>query len=381
MDSVVEDLYLETFPEVLMSKEEIEGFYTIDLSKIRARVDTYKRSFPGEVLFSVKANPLSRIIDTMCEKNIDGFDIASLDELYRTKSRKKNQTIYFMNPVKSSYDIQKAYESGVHNFALDSIEEYLKFREVLPSDDTRITTFIRASAENNNAMFELNEKFGISIADTTTLAITINENTKWKLGITFHTGSQTSSSSVLLEKMAEISSYMGNSPLPFKSLDIGGGFPGDYDNSKTYDIIRQLEAVKEIYDSILKSKNINLICEPGRGLVYDSMSLFVKIRLVKRKTIYLSDGIYGGLLACSQWLKYPCVAWKNEPTSSPIRTNLFHLYGPTCDNRDKLGFVYELDSNIANNDWLQFHNVGAYSNGLRTGFNGFKVNNFILMGS
>lgn len=47
------------------------------------------------------------------------------------------------------------------------------------------------------------------------------------------------------------------------------------------------------------------------------------------------------------------------------------IWGPTCDNTDKIFDNYVIPE-LHVGDWLLFHNIGAYSISLVTEFNGFE---------
>ena len=79
------------------------------------------------------------------------------------------------------------------------------------------------------------------------------------------------------------------SGIKIKFLNIGGGFPGKYSE-------KNLPTLKEYFEKINNEfkknfnyyHNIKLLSEPGRVLVYDCMSLVVKVILKKKKNYILT---------------------------------------------------------------------------------------------
>ena len=80
------------------------------------------------------------------------------------------------------------------------------------------------------------------------------------------------------------------------------------------------------------------------------------------------------------------------PNSFPVRvfrgaekleapTKSFILNGPTCDSTDTLPGRVELPENIQADDHLEFGNIGAYSLGGRTNYNGFYSDNIVQITS
>ena len=53
------------------------------------------------------------------------------------------------------------------------------------------------------------------------------------------------------------------------------------------------------------------------------------------------------------------------------------VFGPTCDSLDKLPKPVPLPSDIQEGDWIEIGTMGAYSNCVRTAFNGFYPDTFV----
>ena len=50
----------------------------------------------------------------------------------------------------------------------------------------------------------------------------------------------------------------------------------------------------------------------------------------------------------------------------------FDLYGPTCDSIDSMPGPHWLPADADDGDWVEVGMMGAYSNALKTRFNGFE---------
>ena len=59
----------------------------------------------------------------------------------------------------------------------------------------------------------------------------------------------------------------------------------------------------------------------------------------------------------------------NASRDAPCRG--FDLFGPTCDSFDSMPGPHWLPADVADGEWLEVGMMGAYSNAMRTGFNGF----------
>jgi ornithine decarboxylase len=49
----------------------------------------------------------------------------------------------------------------------------------------------------------------------------------------------------------------------------------------------------------------------------------------------------------------------------------FSLFGPTCDSADVMRGPFVLPDDVAEGDWIEIGQLGAYGACLRTAFNGF----------
>ena len=49
----------------------------------------------------------------------------------------------------------------------------------------------------------------------------------------------------------------------------------------------------------------------------------------------------------------------------------FSFFGPTCDSADVMRGPFMLPADIAEGDWIEIGQLGAYGACLRTAFNGF----------
>ena len=55
----------------------------------------------------------------------------------------------------------------------------------------------------------------------------------------------------------------------------------------------------------------------------------------------------------------------------------FTIYGPTCDNTDQLPLPVRLPADMREGDWIEFGQIGAYSNALSSKFNGFYPDTYV----
>ena len=95
--------------------------------------------------------------------------------------------------------------------------------------------------------------------------------------------------------------------------------------------------------------------------------------------LYINDGIYGSLseMFLSK-LRMP-VTVVGRTVAPSDRLAPFTLFGPTCDSLDVIPGTFDLPDDLQEGDWLEIHQLGAYSNALATHFNGFYPETMVLV--
>ena len=362
-----------------LADKTIDTFYTLDSEWITNNARRFTSLFPGTVLYAMKANPLPEVLKALNGGGITHFDVASLPEVACVHETIQAPTQYLMNPVKSRHCIDEAYHTyGVRAFVLDSQEELIKLRDVLPGSDSSITTYVRFAPSESSAVYDLRGKFGVAVDQAASLIRTLESTTTWDLGLSFHVGSQATQTGPYLSALDDAENIVRKANQRLRYLDIGGGFPGHYLNSEgsTAELIGAVSNRIQSSDAL---KELNLVCEAGRSLVYGGMSLFARILSRRDHNVYCGAGIFGGLLSAQQWLQFPARVWRDSTPYTSRANSSFQIFGPTCDSMDRLAFPYTLTSDLAEGDWLEFQSAGAYSVSLRTPFNGFYADRIVTL--
>jgi ornithine decarboxylase len=359
---------------------EFDSFYAFNEARLASVTRAFVEHFPGRVLYAVKANPLSQVLGTVLRNGVAGFDIASLAEARLVHSVSPHARSWFMNPAKSRRDIERTFrELGVRDYVVDCEAELWKLLDVLPLHDTELRVYVRFSSSQTSAIYDLNSKFGASPSEALRLLGIVNAHSRWTTGLSFHTGSQTLTVEPYLHAIRIAADIIGaTSPAPV-ALDIGGGFPGRYLNIPYQPPSAMMAKVVDFVSDAHGLDNIELLCEPGRALVHDSMSLFCRVILRKDEALYCGAGIYSGLLSAHQFLQLPTRAWRDGRAIESDDRQDFIIFGPTCDSMDRLGFSYSLPDKLREGDWLEFQHVGAYSETVRCAFNGFSVDHIVAV--
>jgi ornithine decarboxylase len=340
---------------------------------LRETADIYLKHFPGRVLYAVKCNHESSFMKPLNEAGIVDFDTASIGEIRKVRELfGPSVGSFFMHPVKSRSSIYESYYThGVRTYVLDNIDELTKIRqETGGATDTML--MVRLATARGAAIYDLGGKFGATVDEAAELMQEI-DRLGHKAGIAFHVGSQCMEPAAYtraLELTDEVLRKAGN--VKPAVVDVGGGFPVAYMGLDPAPFANYAKAIKQAFDSYDWSKGAELWCEPGRGLVASGASLVVRVNMRRGNALYLNDGMYGGLSDLRFEGLTPAMRCLRLD-ADPVRGwTPFRFYGPTCDSCDVMEGPFYLPDDIAEGDWIEIGQAGAYTMSLRTEFNGFN---------
>jgi ornithine decarboxylase len=172
------------------------------------------------------------------------------------------------------------------------------------------------------------------------------------------------------------------------ALDIGGGFPGPYMGNDVPPYHWYFDTIREAIATLPKHTELKLLCEPGRALIAEGVSLVTQVILRKGDKLYINDGIYGSFdeLTLPGWVAdYHLRVFrpdeKGHAVMQPAGQTAFRVYGPTCDTLDVLPRPLMLPETIGPGDFIVFDAIGAYSVAVRTTFNGFFPDRWAIVGN
>ena len=333
---------------------------------IQARARRILAAFPGDVLYAVKCNDAPEVLQALWAGGVRQFDTASIGEVRAVKALLPQARCHFMHPVKSVGAVAEAYhEHGVRRFVFDHPDELAKIVAATGCADD-LELFVRLAVPGEGAMLALTGKFGVGVDDAGALVRAARGYGR-TVGITFHVGSQCVDPAAYTRAIA-LAAAVVRQVGPVDDLDVGGGFPARYQGDEP-----EFEAfVAAIRESVSRhGLACRLQCEPGRALVADGASTLARVELRRGDSLYLNDGVYGNL-AELKWIgpRFPMRLVRAPRASDGGRTG-FDLFGPTCDSVDSMPGPHWLPADTDEGDWVEVGMMGAYSNALKTGFNGF----------
>lgn len=343
----------------------------LDCEQLQEQYNSLQQALPGvEFFYAVKAFPNDSVINTLKQMGA-GFDLASLGEIeqvrqHRVKPRKTIHT----HPIKKDKDIRDALRFGCTTFVVDNIDELKKFRKYRH----RVGLLLRVSFRGTTAKVDLSRKFGCAADEALYLIHRAQQMGIHVKGLSFHVGSQSASPDAHVDAIQHCIDIMSQSDVPLSTLDIGGGFPVNYDgNTVTID-----EFCSPIRDALKAvPSDVNIIAEPGRFLVAPAVisisSIMGKANRSGTTWYYLDDGVYGSFSGrIYDHAEYPLRTLKTGSKKSSV------LAGPTCDSIDVIAEDIALPE-LEIGDLVIGEMMGAYTAATATDFNSLERARLIVL--
>lgn len=365
--------------ELVHDMKPADPVHIFRLERVEQAGRDFLAGFPGSPMYAVKCNPDKAVIQALYRSGIRRFDVASIAEVRLLRKLAPKAKLYFMHPVKAREAIHEAYFThGVRRFVLDSRAELYKIiQETRMAGD--IELFVRVMVSNGHAAVALAGKFGATPDEAVELLKACRPVCS-RLGVSFHVGSQCMNPIAYREAIAQVAQIVAESGIQIDSLDVGGGFPVTYADLVPPPLADYFATIRDAVTDY-GFADIELLAEPGRALAGAGMSLIARVELRKdhadgSKTLHLNDGTYGGLFEGSRGgggINYPVrrIRAQQDDTADNVQLVPFRFAGPTCDSVDMLYGPYLLPVDIAEGDWIEVEQHGAYGICTRTSFNGF----------
>ncbi len=338
----------------------------------------FLENFPGDVLYAVKANPAPLILEELYRAGIRHFDIASLFEL-RLVHHFPGVRLYCMNTVKHPAHIRSMYfDYGVRDFSLDCQDELDKILAATGNaSDLRL--HVRITVDNSTSCLPLGRKFGALPEEAESLLVNARVVAD-QLGVCFHVGSQAMNPMAYASAISRANHLIKKTGVIIDSLDVGGGFPAAYPGLDPKPLAEYIQVINDAFYETLTSETCRLKCEPGRALVAESASMLLNVTLRKRDWLYLNDGAYGSLFdAAHVDFPFPVRAYREGRLLTAEYDTEFCFYGPTCDSIDAIDRPYALPADMRAGDYIEFGQLGAYGDTMRSNFNGFGQRDEIVL--
>jgi ornithine decarboxylase len=353
----------------------------LDCDVLRQQYRALAAALPGVAIhYAIKALPELAAIATLADEGAR-FDIASQGEieLLRSAGVSPLRTIH-THPIKRPRDIVAALRYGCTTFVVDNaheIDKLARYRD-------RVGLLLRVSFRSPDARCDLSKKFGCPPEAVEGLLAHARARGIVVKGLCFHVGSQSASPDMhvsAIEACNEIiRAHNAAHDEKLYVLDIGGGFPVNYDgNTPPIDVF-----CAPIRDALAKLPgNVTVFAEPGRFLAAPAMtciaSVIGKADRGGKQWYFLDDGVYNSFSGMIfDHTTYPITTLVQASAAKPARPSV--LAGPTCDSIDIIAEDIALPE-LEVGDLIVAPMMGAYTSASATEFNGFAKTTVLAIGA
>jgi len=293
-------------------------------------------------------------------------------------------------------------------------KELLKLKRYWPE----AKCVIRIATDDSNSLCKFSTKFGANMNRVRKLIKVAKDNGMHLAGVSFHVGSgcQDSESFVkAIRNARKVFNVAAEEGFQMHLLDIGGGFPGFREESKSSSLKHSanFESTSEQIRNSLEQyfpEGVEFIGEPGRYIAAGTSTLAVNVfskrdcrkasqdddieekfnadeaqndacEIQEIQTVskdddflyYVSDGVYGSFnnIFFDHYVPKVNLLRDVEPDAPEFMSTIF---GPTCDSMDVITKRVMMPE-LSVGEWMYFTNFGSYTTASASGgFNGFKTN-------
>jgi ornithine decarboxylase len=364
-------LVLPTVEQFVLAARPEEPIYCLRPAAITEAASEFVRGFRGDVLYAVKCNPEPAVLNALWEGGVRHFDCASAGEIALVHQMLPEAAIHFMHPVKSRSAIRVAYGGfGVRDFVLDSAGELAKIMEET-ENAADLGLVVRLALPPSGAIYDLSGKFGASVEEAAAL-LRVARSLARRLGLSFHVGSQCMEPLAYRRALALAAETIRRAGVAVDIIDVGGGFPVSYPDLEPPPLGAFFAEIEAAFDA-LDLPAAKLWSEPGRALVAAGASVVVQVQLRRGDALYVNDGVYGSLSdAGAPAFRFPVRRIRGAAPGGEVEVSrAYTFFGPTCDSADHMKGPFLLPADMAEGDWIEIGQLGAYGACLGTVFNGF----------
>tara|TARA_B100000427_G_scaffold116629_1_gene96935 strand:+ start:139 stop:1389 length:1251 start_codon:yes stop_codon:yes gene_type:complete len=337
----------------------------------------YEKAFEGHshlICYAVKANSNLAVLNVLAKLGA-GFDIVSGGELDRViAAGGDTKKVTFSGLGKTTQEIYKALDKGIHCFNIESEAELFRINEIAINNSQVAPISIRVNPDVNAETHPYistglkENKFGLSMEKAIQLYL---HATKMKgiciKGLDFHIGSQLTSIKPILDALDRIlalNDQLTSRDIIIEHINIGGGLGVTYEDELPPTPNELILAVKEKLHSI----DLKIVVEPGRSIAANAGILVTKVEYLKNheeKNFAIIDGAMNDLIRPALYGAWQKIVPVKKTEGNENTT--YDIVGPICESADVLGKSRSLYINAG--DLLAIKSAGAYGFVMSSNYN------------
>lgn len=370
------ELYIENVSLKAIADHYGTPCYAYSQAAIVANWQAYEHAFSTHrhrICYAVKANSNIAILQLLAAMK-SGFDIVSLGELERVLAAGGDpKKIVFSGVGKKAIEIERAIETGIACFNVESEPELERLQKIAAKKNTIIPIAIRVNPNvdpetHSYISTGLSEnKFGINIEDVIPLCQKLASLPSLRLiGLASHIGSQIVDLKpflVAIDRLLLLYQDLQQLGIHLEHINIGGGLGIVYHREQPPSVKAYVEALLAKLDAY----PVEIILEPGRSIVGNAGVLLTRIEYLKHtlhRNFAIVDAGMNDLLRPALY-----EAWQDilPVTLRTLAKKAYDIAGPVCESADFLGKNRQLA--IECGDLLAVDTAGAYGFSMSSNYN------------
>ena len=337
----------------------------------------YEKAFEDHshlICYAVKANSNLAVLNILSKLGA-GFDIVSGGELDRVIAAGGDpKKVTFSGLGKTTQEIYKALDAGIHCFNIESEAELLRINEIAVNNSQVAPISIRVNPDVNAETHPYistglkENKFGISMEKAIQLYLHATEMKGICIkGLDFHIGSQLTSIRPILDALDRIltlNEQLISRDVIVEHINIGGGLGVTYEDEMPPTPNELILAVKEK----LHGLDLKIVVEPGRSIAANAGILVTKVEYLKNheeKNFAIIDGAMNDLIRPALYGAWQKIVPVKKAAGS--ESTAYDIVGPICESADALGKNRSLNINAG--DLLAIKSAGAYGFVMSSNYN------------
>ena len=368
-------LYIDDIPLSDLAEKYGTPLYVYCADEIRHQYehlrDAMARAMPAGnapmLCYAAKANDHIAVLSYIRSLGAS-IEIVSEGELYRAlKAGFTPDQIVSTGVGKTTSEITAQLSAGIYQINAESLEELSRINDI--ASDLNVTAHVAlrlnpdvsGGGHDKISTGRKGDKFGVSEAMIYRgFGIAADMAHVNLCALSVHIGSQVFDVSAFEKafmKMPSIVKTLRNKGHSVTRLDIGGGFPIQYNNEDLLD----LDAYARWVNDIIVPLDVDIIMEPGRYLVGNAGVLLTEVEYIKTtedadQTFLILNAGMSDLVRPAMYDAYHAI----EPIQNRNNKNeTYHIAGPICESSDKLGINRAIPA-VAQGDIMAIRSAGAY---------------------
>lgn len=349
------------------SPEDEQGYFVYQLDTLKKHLAHLQQQDVIKLWFAVKANPLSKIIQTIDSEDFN-FDVASSGELHQVLAQGISPArVLNTGPAKSKKQLAAFVKQGVRTFVVESLNQLTWLNEVVTelAITDKPTVLLRVQlqwpdGEKNPLGGNSLTPFGLSVQEWQQVQVSDYPALDICGLHIFQWGNMLSNDkmySLWGQMVAPLTKLAADVGMELKILDLGGGLGIDYLGEGS--TLSWQQIITDLADIKAQAGVTELWLELGRFAVAECGYYVVPV--VDRKINYQQEQLV--LAAGINHIIRPAITDQPFPVAllrlSNATSQAFDIHGPLCTSMDKLGHLF-LPKDTQVGDQLVFGYCGAY---------------------